>query len=69
MGRGHIKQVRSNVVINFYSFNCAGKRYLKILTWLAKPLLIAQHRWVMRQGEKGLEIEIKRRREAMISSL
>lgn len=69
MGQGHIKQVGSDVVVDFHSFICAGKRYLKILAWLAKPLLIAQHRWVMRQGEKGLSIEMKRRREAMISSL
>lgn len=34
---------------------------LRLLGWLARPLLVANHRWAMEQGGKSLAAELERR--------
>lgn len=38
------------------------KPFIKTLSWVAKPLFVANHKWVMRSGRAGLDLEIRRRR-------
>jgi hypothetical protein len=40
----------------------AEKRVLRRWSWLLKPLFTWNHRWVMRQGRRGLGTELARRR-------
>lgn len=42
----------------------AEKPLLKVLSPVARPLLEANHRWAMRQGEESLKLELLRRRAA-----
>jgi hypothetical protein len=39
----------------------ANKPILKKLSWLLKPIFSLNHLWAMKQGEKSLLLEIKRR--------
>lgn len=48
-----------------YDWNIrADKPLLKVLSLVARPLLEANHRWAMRQGEQSLALELARRRAA-----
>ena len=40
----------------------ALKPVIRGLSWLLKPIFVANHRWVMRRGRESLEIELQRRR-------
>lgn len=40
----------------------AEKPLLKYLSWLLRPVFSANHHWAMRQGEKSLHLELRRRR-------
>ncbi len=39
-----------------------NKHYLYLLMIITKPLFTANHKWAMRQGKRGLQKEIERRR-------
>jgi len=53
-GGGRLRQVGSRVEINFDLTVRAARPILNVLSFVARPALYAQHRWVMRQGELGL---------------
>lgn len=38
------------------------KPFVRSLSWLLKPAFVANHKWVMRRGRDGLELELRRRR-------
>ena len=38
------------------------KPFVRYLSWAFKPVFRANHLWVMRQGRRGLELELARRR-------
>jgi hypothetical protein len=63
-GGGRLVQEGSDVRIDLSSSLTVGRPLLRILSLAARPLLIAQHRWVMHQGERGLAYELARRRRA-----
>lgn len=44
------------------------KPLLRWLSFVARPFLIANHKWVMRQGHRSLTIELDRRRGVAIAS-
>ncbi|MFN2582554.1 MAG: polyketide cyclase [Candidatus Dormibacteria bacterium] len=47
----------------FYDWRIAAEKpLLKRLTWMLRPAFSGNHRWAMRQGERSLEIELRRRR-------
>lgn len=46
----------------------ADKPLLRALSLLLKPLLAANHRWAMAQGERSLRAELARRRASMTAS-
>jgi hypothetical protein len=37
------------------------KPVVRRLSWLLKPAFVANHKWVMRQGQRSLDIEVRRR--------
>jgi hypothetical protein len=42
----------------------AGKPLLRRLSWLARPVFAANHRWAMARGEESIRPELERRRGA-----
>src|SRR5688572_14617275 len=54
-GGGKLRQTGRHVEIDFDLTICAVRPLLHVLSLVARPALVAQHRWVMRQGERGLQ--------------
>jgi hypothetical protein len=61
-GGGSLRQEGAEVAIDLHLSISVARPLLGVLSVLARPLLCAQHRWVMRQGERGLARELSRRR-------
>ena len=38
------------------------KPFVRYLSWVLKPIFVANHKWVMRRGRVGLDLEVRRRR-------
>jgi hypothetical protein len=64
VGRGvwSLKQVGEQAEITFDWQVRANKPLLRMLSFALKPLFEANHRWAMKQGEKSLRLEVRRRR-------
>ncbi len=60
-GGGRLRQEGREVAIELYLTISATRPLLRVLSYLMRPLLEAQHNWVMRQGQQGLCREIARR--------
>jgi hypothetical protein len=60
-GGGTLQQVGDHVVVDFELTLSVARPLLTLLSLIVRPLLAAQHRWVMRQGEQGLLSELSRR--------
>ena len=57
-----VEAVGENVHVHFDWRVRAEKPIVRRLSWLLKPLFASNHRWVMREGARGLRRELRRRR-------
>lgn len=62
-GGGVLRQEGPEVAIDFDLTLTVARPLLRVLSFIGRPLLAAQHRWVMLQGERGLTSELSRRGE------
>ena len=53
-GRGRLQQLDDQVAIDFELAVEVTRPLLRILSLLVRPVIFAQHRWVMNQGQIGL---------------
>lgn len=61
-GQGWLSAAADQVSIHFDWQLQVGKPLLRRWSWLLKPLFIANHRWLMAQGQTGLRQELSERR-------
>ncbi|HRI44096.1 MAG TPA: SRPBCC family protein [Fimbriimonadaceae bacterium] len=57
-----LKQVGDQAEITFDWQVRANKPLLRLLSFVLRPIFEANHRWAMKQGEKSLRLEVRRRR-------
>lgn len=57
-GRWQFTQQGDTVDILFYWDVTLGKPWLRLLSFLLKPILISNHNWVMERGEQHLQREL-----------
>lgn len=57
-----LRAIGEQVEITFDWQPRVQKPFVRTLSWVAKPLFIANHKWVMRCGQAGLDLEVRRRR-------
>lgn len=60
-GRGLLSDESGTVRIDFELQVGVQPWWLRCLSYLLRPLLVLQHRWVMRQGQHGIVRELSRR--------
>lgn len=41
----------------------ADKPFLRLFSWLLRPIFSANHRWAMKKGEESLKLEVQRRQQ------
>jgi hypothetical protein len=63
-GKWNFIQAQNICVISFDWKLKVEKPLLRYLSFLLKPVFSANHYWAMKQGEKSLALELKRRRTA-----
>jgi hypothetical protein len=61
-GVWHLAQEGTEVAITYEWHVRAGKRLLRFLSPLLRPIFEANHRWAMATGERSLQLELWRRR-------
>jgi hypothetical protein len=62
IGRWTAEAEGSGTALSFFWSVQVGHRYLKTFETLLRPLFRANHRWCMRQGERSIRLEVRRRR-------
>jgi hypothetical protein len=60
-GGGILRQVGRHVAVDFHSTIRVARPALKALSLFARPAMYANHCWLMRQGEMGLQRVLSRR--------
>ena len=68
VGRGRLRQIGSEVQLDFELGVEIRRPLLQFLSLLVRPILERQHRWVMGQGQKNLAKTLRRQSELAVAS-